>query len=179
MDQNPRRIGQLDLYQGIANLSPNGPNDGGLVVLSGSHKLHQQHFDAIGGFRADKDAGLGENGYDFYGQDADWYRQQGCEEIKICAAKGDLIIWDSRTIHWNASPTAAQTRFISYVCYCPRRFMDAEGLERKLEVFKARKGTTHWPVGDVSSQFLPGVSRSKTDVSPCKANEHRPFGQLE
>lgn len=51
MDQNPRRIDQLELYQGIANLAPNGPADGGLCVLRGSHKLHGECFDAIGGFR--------------------------------------------------------------------------------------------------------------------------------
>jgi len=146
IDQDPRTVSRLELYQGIANLSPNGPSDGGLVVLSGSHKLHQQHFDSLGGFRPEKDLGVGENGYEFLPQDADWYRQRGCKEVKICANQGDLILWDSRTIHWNASPTGERTRFITYVCYCPRDWMCEKDLEQKLEIFQARKGTTHWPV---------------------------------
>jgi len=130
-------------------MSPNGPDDGGLVVLAGSHKQHKKHFDMIGGFRANQDQGAAENGYDFSNEDADWYRSQGCKEVKIEANAGDLILWDSRTIHWNASPVGAQIRHISYVCYCPRSLASEEELQRKLEVFQQRKGTTHWPVSAV------------------------------
>ena len=150
IDQDPRKAAEFELCQGIANLAPNGPLDGGLVVLKGSHRLHQEHFDSIGGFRKEKDLGIGKNGYDFTLEDADWYRRRGCEEVKICANAGDLILWDSRTIHWNSSPVGEQTRFITYVCYCPREHMSEEMLSQKLEVFKARKGTTHWPVSFVS-----------------------------
>ncbi|TKA37094.1 hypothetical protein B0A54_11955 [Friedmanniomyces endolithicus] len=95
-------------------MSPNGPSDGGLVVLAGSHKHHKQHFDQIGGFRPEQDQGAEENGYDYTAQDVAFYHAQGCKEVKICAKAGDLILWDSRTIHWNASPVGEQIRFISY-----------------------------------------------------------------
>lgn len=91
MDQNPRKYDRFELYQGIANLAPNGPNDGGLCVLRGSHKHHEEHFKAIGGFRPESDSGEKENGYNFNASDADWYRSKGCEEVKICAEEGDLI----------------------------------------------------------------------------------------
>lgn len=91
MDQNPRKYQRFELYQGIANLAPNGPDDGGLCVLKGSHMLHQKHFESIGGFRPEQDAGEKENGYNFTAEDADWYKSKGCEEIKICANEGDLI----------------------------------------------------------------------------------------
>ena len=80
--------------------------------MSGSHKLHQRYFDSTGGWQSDKDLGFGKNGYTFSIEELDWYRKQGCEEVKICANAGDLILWDSRMIHWNASPTGEQTRFI-------------------------------------------------------------------
>lgn len=156
MDQNPRRHDRFELYQGIANLAPNGPQDGGLCVLKGSHLLHEQHFAETGGFRPEQDSGERENGYNFTAQDADWFRARGCEEAKVCAGEGDLILWDSRTVHWNASPVAEQVRFAAYVCYCPRALMDGEGLARKLEVFRARKSTTHFPVS-LSHAFLPVV----------------------
>jgi len=91
IDQNPRRIDRFELYQGIANLAPNGPDDGGLCVLRGSHLMHQDHFDAIGGFRESGDAGEKENGYTLGEGDDEWYIQHGCEAVKICAGKGDLI----------------------------------------------------------------------------------------
>lgn len=151
MDQNPRKYDRFELYQGIANLAPNGPDDGGLCVLKGSHLFHKQHFISIGGFRPEQDTGEKENGYSFTVEDAAWYKDQGCEEIKITAGEGDLIIWDSRLIHWNSSPVGKQIRFATYVCYCPRSLASEEDLVRKLGVFKARKSTTHWPVSTLSS----------------------------
>lgn len=146
MDQNPRRHDRFELYQGIANLAPNGPQDGGLCVLKGSHLLHEEHFAATGGFNPEQDSGERENGYKFKPHEADWFRAHGCEETKVCAGEGDLILWDSRTVHWNASPVGGQVRFATYVCYCPRALMGEEALARKLEIFKARKSTTHFPV---------------------------------
>ncbi|KXT02886.1 hypothetical protein AC578_1804 [Pseudocercospora eumusae] len=182
IDQDPRSISRLELYQGIANLAPNGPDDGGLVVLSGSHRLHQKHFDSIGGFKSEKDLGVGENGYNFDPEDAEWYREQGCKEVKICANAGDLILWDSRTIHWNCSPTGKQTRFITYVCYCPRDRMTEEQLQRKREVFEARKGTTHWPNQNVVPADRPGYHYAKPrrpDDTLDPANRLRPFKEPE
>lgn len=152
MDQNPRNHDHFQLYQGIANLAPNGPDDGGLCVLRGSHLLHEEHFAATGGFRPEQDSGEGENGYNFTAGDAGWYRARGCGEVKVCAGEGDLILWDSRLVHWNASPVGERVRFAAYVCYCPRALMDEAGLARKLEVFRARKSTTHWPVS-LSAMF--------------------------
>lgn len=181
MDQNPRKYDHFELYQGIANLAPNGPQDGGLCVLKGSHLLHEEHFAATGGFRPEQDSGEKENGYNFTAEDAGWYRARGCEEAKVCAGEGDLILWDSRLIHWNASPVGAQVRFASYVCYCPRALMDEAGLARKLEVFKARKSTTHWPqqnVVPVDRKDRNAVPR-RPDGSPDQANRTRPFLEPE
>lgn len=37
------------------------------------------------------DAGVNENSYRYTKEDFEWYKQRGCEEIKICANEGDLI----------------------------------------------------------------------------------------
>lgn len=76
------------MYQGIANLAPSGPHDGGLCVLKGSHLRHKEFFDATGGIRLDQDAG---DSYNYKSGEEGWYRKQGCEEVKICAGQGDLI----------------------------------------------------------------------------------------
>ncbi|WOO78371.1 uncharacterized protein LOC62_02G001919 [Vanrija pseudolonga] len=178
IDQNPRRVHQFELYQGIANLSPNGPNDGGLCVLRGSHKLHEEHFAAIGGFRPDRDAGENENGYLYTEEDFQWYKDKGCEEVKVCANAGDFILWDSRTVHWNASPVGTQTRFVTYVCLCPRSFMTSDELTEKRKVFNARKGTTHWPQMNripVERPNYPLALPKRPDGSDCPAHRTRPF----
>lgn len=87
MDQNPRTAGRLELYQGIANMAPNGVDDGGLWVLSGSHKLHDQFF-ASSGIRKRGDHG---ESYNFRAEEAAWYTKNGCKEVKVCAGKGDFI----------------------------------------------------------------------------------------
>lgn len=90
IDQNPRRLG-FELYQGIANLAPNGPEDGGLCVLKGSHKLHEEHFASIGGFRPECDAGPEQNSYKYHNlDDFAWYKER-CEAVKVCAPEGGLI----------------------------------------------------------------------------------------
>ncbi|KXL48056.1 hypothetical protein M433DRAFT_549745 [Acidomyces richmondensis BFW] len=182
IDQNPHIFSQSELYQAIANLSPNGPDDGGLVVLPGFHKLHQQHFDYLGGFRPEKDLGIGENGYDFLPEDAEWYREHGCEEIKICADQGDLILWDSRPIHWNANPTGKRTRLVTYVCYCPRDRMSEKDLGKKLDIFRAMKGTTHWPNINIIPAKRANYARAlprQPDGRVDPANRTRPISEPE
>lgn len=91
IDQNARNVDRFELYQGIANLAPNGPNDGGLCVLKGSHLKHAEHFASIGGFRPEKDAGEDQNAYGYIDEDFQWYKDNGCEVVKVCAGEGDLI----------------------------------------------------------------------------------------
>lgn len=76
------------MYQGIANLAPNGPDDGGLCVMRGSHLLHNQYFDENGGINPEQDVG---DGYNYTVKQGEWYEKQGCEKVKICAGEGDLI----------------------------------------------------------------------------------------
>ncbi|WRT70419.1 uncharacterized protein IL334_007417 [Kwoniella shivajii] len=177
IDQNPRNVDRFELYQGIANLSNNGPSDGGLCVLKGSHKVHQEYFESVGGFKLDQDAGEKENGYTYKVEEMDWFKKKGCEEIKICAGAGDLILWDSRTVHWNASPVGNQTRFVTYVCYCPREHMTASELETKGKIFKDRKGTTHFPYMNRVPAERPGYYNAlprRPDGTLDPANRIRP-----
>jgi hypothetical protein len=53
--------------------------------------MHDEHFRDIGGFKEEGDAGEKENGYTLAEGEDEWYKQHGCEAVKICAGKGDLI----------------------------------------------------------------------------------------
>ncbi|KXH62308.1 phytanoyl-CoA dioxygenase [Colletotrichum salicis] len=76
-----------------------------------------------------------------------WFEKQGYREHKVVAEPGDLIIWDSRLIHFGAEPTAKSDaiRTITHVSYAPASFATNEALEAKKEAFGKWLATTHWP----------------------------------
>ena len=134
-------------------MSPAGPKDGGLVVRKGSSKLFGQFFKE---FPPDRTKGpLAALHYDFYPfQDADlkWYEERGCEIVKVCAEPGDLILWDSRQMHYAVFPETDMIRTIIYACYAPRSFASEEALAKKKEIFEKWEATTHWPYQEIHSQ---------------------------
>jgi hypothetical protein len=98
-DQAPDRHG-LSCVQGIINLSQAGPDDGGLVLLKGSAPLFDRFFEErpVTGpmpWRTAKHKDF----HPFSEEDVDWFKEQGCEMVKVCAEPGDLIMWDSRQGH--------------------------------------------------------------------------------
>lgn len=84
----------FDCIQGILNLLPNGPEDGGLMVLDGSSKYYTElweHFDY-------KKPENGWNSWAFQLVDEEmcsWLESKGCKWVKVCAQPGDLMLWDS------------------------------------------------------------------------------------
>jgi len=141
IDQSPFRRG-LHCVQGIIQLSEAGPEDGGLMVYPGSHKLTEEFFDT----QTDKSTWTTQDFYPFKDH-ISWFTARGITPVKVNASPGDLILWDSRTIHYGAEPTEKGTtiRTIIYVAYTPARFASKEALEVKKEVFEKWRGTTHWP----------------------------------
>ena len=65
--------------------------------------------------------------------------------VKVCMDPGDLVLWDSRTIHYACFPKAEQIRYVIYTCFTPRKFGEEEDLKYKGELFAKYQGTTHWP----------------------------------
>ncbi len=43
-------------------------------------------------------------------QHLQWFYDRGCKWIKLCADPGDVILWDSRCIHYGASPEGDSPR---------------------------------------------------------------------
>ncbi|KAE9369064.1 hypothetical protein N431DRAFT_510519 [Stipitochalara longipes BDJ] len=80
----------------------------------------------------------------FSDDEVDWFKARGCEEAKLCAEAGDLIVWDSRTVHFNVLPEGDNVCAVIYACYTPAALATPEGLEKKKEIFE-RERTTHWP----------------------------------
>ena len=139
VDQSPNRKG-MQCVQGILNFKPNGPKDGGLIVAKGSHKLNEQFFKMHPEVRERPTWGPAD-WFGFSDEEVSWFTERGCEMVKVCAEPGDLILWDSRTMHHNTVPETQNVRAVMYICYTPASFASPEDLEKKAGYYKQRLGT--------------------------------------
>ncbi|CAI7618758.1 unnamed protein product [Penicillium discolor] len=164
VDQSPFRRG-MHCVQGIINLSTAGPDDGGLVVYPGSHHLVDEFFDT----QTDPSTWSTKDLYWLDQTKIDWFKARGCSPHKVCADIGDLIVWDSRTIHYGSEPaeTSQTIRTVIYAAYSPAKFASTETLQCKSEVFSKYGGTTHWPHDNVvvrkTCAMLPDGTRDPRD----------------
>jgi len=76
--------------------------------------------------------------------------------IKVCAAPGDFILWDSRTIHCNCPATEPRDlpvdgsllpprRLVAYVCMTPKSRINHRQTEERITAYKQGLTTSHWP----------------------------------
>lgn len=101
--------------------------------------------------------------------------QNGCHPISITCKKGDMVFWDSRTVHagtkpfeWRSSPNK---RLVVYVCYAPipprdvnenkEKYLQRKQQikQKKIERFEARRMTTHHPI---RGNLFPRIPRHAT-----------------
>ncbi|RMJ27111.1 Phytanoyl-CoA dioxygenase PhyH [Aspergillus sp. HF37] len=141
-DQDPSKPGSRCL-QGLVSLNPSGPDDGGLIVCAGGHKVSEQFHREM----ADEPRipAWTPEWFGFTESGMTWLRDNGLQWVKVCADPGDLIVWDSRTPHYNVPP---------------------EGRKRLLE----RLGTTHWP----NAVHVALTSVAMGDGKPCPKSRDRP-----
>ncbi|KII95905.1 hypothetical protein PLICRDRAFT_96719 [Plicaturopsis crispa FD-325 SS-3] len=146
VDQDPDKRGFL-CAQGLVNLVDNGPDDGGLMVLKGSHKLNTEYFTEVWNGTDGFQLTGAEAQPDFFGFDDNilkWFYAHGCEWVKTEVGAGDLIIWDSRTVHYNVPPKGNRSRIAAYTCYAPASIAAPDQLKMKQDIFKARKMTVRF-----------------------------------
>lgn len=141
-DQDPEKPG-FRCLQGLVNLHPSGPDDGGLIVCKGGHLLSEQfHRDMKDEPRI---PAWTPEWFGFTDNGMKWLEEKGCEWYKVCADPGDLIVWDSRTPHYNVPPKSNVDRLAIYTCYMPVADATQEDLIKKKDAYERRVGTTHWP----------------------------------
>ncbi|KAL0486593.1 hypothetical protein AKO1_001399 [Acrasis kona] len=139
--------------QGLLNLRPCGPTDGGLVVYKGSHKQHQQYFIDKGSIE-NKNCKWIDSTDNWYKFDPDSEEDNnflsGFEKIKVCCDPGDFIVWYSRTVHYaesidkkNSLPMAH--RMCIYVCMLPKKYATKKDYEKKKTALQDLRTTSHWP----------------------------------
>ncbi|KAJ5599499.1 hypothetical protein N7450_000566 [Penicillium hetheringtonii] len=146
VDQSPMRRG-LHCVQGIINLSPAGPDDGSLIVLPRSNTVMESFLDT----ETDPDTWQKKD-FRFISEDEmTWFRSRGMKPVKVLAEPGDLIVWDSRTVHWGGEPTpnSDTIRTVIYASYSPAKLATHETLQLKKEAFESFLATTHWAYDNV------------------------------
>lgn len=139
----------MQAVQGLLNYAPNGPKDGGLMLMKGSSLLFDEYFAEKRTGYAHEDAPPPELEYMdlflFAQEDLKWFEDRGCELVKVNMEPGDFVLWDSRTMHYAQLPEGDQIRHVQYICMTPRKFATEDALQLKAECFNNWLGTTHWP----------------------------------
>ncbi|KAI4723767.1 hypothetical protein E4T49_08503 [Aureobasidium sp. EXF-10728] len=173
VDQSPRRKG-MQCVQGIINFAPNGPEDGGLLVMKGSTQLMEEFF-ATHPDVLDRPTWGASDWFPFEKAECEWFKDRGCSIAKVCAGPGDLIVWDSRCMHYNEVPRSQNVRALIYACYTPAASATPEALEKKAQLFDERIGTTHWPHDNI----FPTAEKKLRLGKPDLAERDEPFEHPE
>ncbi|KAJ6028313.1 hypothetical protein N7540_003889 [Penicillium herquei] len=141
IDQSPFKRG-MHCIQGIINLSHAGPEDGSLMCLPRSSTYNDEFFDT----QTNPSTWEKKDWRRFSEEEMDWWASKGLKPLKVQAEPGDLILWDSRTVHWGGEPTEKSDviRTVIYASYSPARLATKEALEEKARVFDVYGATTHW-----------------------------------
>jgi hypothetical protein len=101
----------------------------------------------------------------------------------IAAPRGSLILWDSRTIHWNQHASKnrppidnPKVRMVGYLCYVPKARLTEEGRICRREAFEKGVSTGHNPaypelkytkdhILKELTQYLEDPSYNKPEIS--------------
>lgn len=88
-DQDPAKPG-FRCLQGLVNLLPNGPNDGGLIVCKGGHRMSEKFHEAMKD--EERIPAWTPEWYGFTMAGMKWLADAGLEWIKVEVQPGDLVV---------------------------------------------------------------------------------------
>ena len=145
----PRYDNRFICVQGVVNLLDNGPQDGGLVIVEGSHRLFEGYME-----RHPTD------GIMWQAADMNDPELAKCPIIKICAPAGYLLLWDSRTFHCNYNPSGEKPRMCTYVSMSPREGVDEATLKKRQKYYEEGRMTGHWTANSPWFKMNPKEPRT-------------------
>lgn len=182
MDQNGfKRRGRVS-WQNQIPLTEQNSETGCTIVLEGSHKYFDEFFDEYlpkkltkkGELNEYKKALGNEDWVKLEPADYNWFtKTKGCKMVFVEASPGDIVTWDSRTVHWACRPillgnlenkssryveavggpqTSQGPRMTVYICFEDRNMIPSKMrqacLARKQKIWEGRGVTSHnayWP----------------------------------
>jgi hypothetical protein len=148
VDQNPKNKPDRCCIQGFISLTDQSEKTGGLVVYPRSHLRFTELCDVT------------KNSNDYVKVPSDhaiMSQGQTLGKLVHCRA-GDLVLWDSRTIHCNSPATAIEERqkhepvdllrIVAYVSMSPPSFVHDQSLdefrEKRKQMVENNCTLTHW-----------------------------------
>ena len=157
IDQHPIGRPGKHCIQGLVNLLESSPETGGNVVVPGSHQL----FDHIPDLYKDRLARIHPS-IDHFRFPHDDPGLQGYEPIMAHLYPGDLLLWDSRTIHCSAPATTSPKtdgvlRAASLVCMMPREKSNAAVIEQRKAAVNTLTSTTNWSDRFINADQFPQI----------------------
>jgi len=125
--------------QGFVSLFDQDAKTGGFWCVPGSHRKHDELLP------------LHRAGHGDYIQPPQDHPLLDGARLVQCQA-GDLVLWDSRTLHCNQPATEPPTapadrllRAVLYVCLTPKRWASAEDRQVREQGYEMHVTTSHWP----------------------------------
>ena len=138
---------EFQYYQGLVNLEKVEIGGATFEVVPGSHKIHAELFSTFG-------LTIKKNWHILDTQQLQFLKEQKLETVRILAGQGDMILWDSRTVHCGGRVVKGReictTRVVSYVCMVPRSRASEKTLAKRIACIEVPEGqelrtTTHVP----------------------------------
>ena len=133
--------------QGLLSYTDADETTGGLCVIPASHHHHDELCARV--------ADLGGKDFVLLPPSDPLLSKPG---KLVTALAGDLVLWDSRTVHCNTPATATSQgskqalqgppqlkRIVAYVCHVPRSFANPATIARRQIAYCSNTGSTHWP----------------------------------
>ncbi len=156
IDQHPITRPGLQCVQGLVNLIRTSPQTGGNVLIPGSHKsfatIPEVYPQRLGRIPLD---------VDHFRFPADDPFLQGTPPIMCHLEAGDLLLWDSRTIHCSSAsmeqPEAAPAlmRAVSLVCMMPKKLTPEKVLGQRQRAVENVVSTTNWTDRFINADRFP------------------------
>jgi hypothetical protein len=158
VDQDSTEDG-MRAIQGVLALSRSDSLTGGTVILPASH-FH--HSDLVSRIPSSGDNWVETGHWQFIEvPDNDSIFEKCSAPVQPSLEPGDLLLWDSRTVHAVSPPTDIQTeRSVAYICLGPRKFATPKTLRQRMKAFELGIHGTHWPHHFLDRGGAKGKSRS-------------------
>jgi hypothetical protein len=159
IDQHPITRPGKQCVQGLVNLLPMSPKTGGNVLIAGSHKKFATIPDVY-----PQRLGRVPLGVDHFRFPSDDPMLVGTPPIMCHMEPGDILLWDSRTIHCSSAAIEAPDatpelmRAVSLICMMPKSLTPPDVLEQRKRAVEGVISTTNWTDKFINADRFPQIT---------------------
>jgi ectoine hydroxylase-related dioxygenase (phytanoyl-CoA dioxygenase family) len=151
--------------QGLVSLTDVTPSTGGLCLIPGSAACHNELLD------------LTRETDNFVEIPPTFHALNRKQILPLCQA-GDMILWDSRTMHCSTpaleqptQPIDQLLRVAAYICMTPKEWATKEVIQNRVQAYMREMSLHHWPhilthpIGNDVADDMP-IVKQYSDAPP-------------